>query len=148
MGRSGLVDAMDHAGGIEEGVHLLGQLLDIERDLDGLFGVAGLGAGFGRFGDAGRLIQAFAHFAKMHFQRRFEHRCIHGGVPFATTHALSCQEVERKDEQLYGSFASGRPIIDVVSQRRVAAYVTARGCGKPTDGDPQLTDPRIGGIEA
>jgi hypothetical protein len=46
----------------------------------------------------------------MHLERGFEHRRIHGGVPFATTHALSRLEVERKGEQSYGSFAPIRII--------------------------------------
>ena len=44
--RSGLAQAVDHAGRVEARGHLVDQLLDVERDLDPLLDIAGIGAGF------------------------------------------------------------------------------------------------------
>jgi hypothetical protein len=97
------------------------ELLDIKRDLDGLFDVAGFGTSLRRFGDAGRAIEAFAYFGDMDLQRCFEHVRIHGGS-FATTHALLCLEVERKDEQSYGSFAAIWIILRLINRPKWACW--------------------------
>jgi hypothetical protein len=55
---SGLTDAMDQARRIEERVHFIDELLDVERDLDSLFDIANVGADLGRLGDARRPLQA------------------------------------------------------------------------------------------
>ena len=47
----------------------------------------------------------------------FKHLRVHGGVPFATTHALLRQEVERKGEQSYGSFRALRIILGAGCKR-------------------------------
>ena len=58
--RSGLGNAIDHARGVEEGVHLVDELLDIERNLYSFLDIAGIGAGLRRPGDAGGLIEPLA----------------------------------------------------------------------------------------
>lgn len=57
MALSSFAEAIEQARGIEQCAGLIDQLLDIERDLNRLFRVAGFGAGIGRLGDAGRLLK-------------------------------------------------------------------------------------------
>lgn len=98
--RSGLVNAVHQACRVQEGVHLVKQLRDIERNLDGFADIAGLGAGAGRFRDAGGLFKPVTHLGNVGFQRGFQRRRVHGVAPFATTHALSHAEVEWKVNNL------------------------------------------------
>src|SRR5665213_161242 len=70
--RSGSIDAVHQARGVEEGVDLVDQLLDVERNLDGLFDIAAVGAGISRSSDAGGLVKPLAHFGEMRLQCCFE----------------------------------------------------------------------------
>jgi len=88
--RSGLVDAVHQARGIEQSRDLVDELFDVEHDLDRFFDIAGLGAAFGRFGDTGCLIEALAHFRKMRCERDVEQLDVHGGVSFPPAHTLCC----------------------------------------------------------
>ena len=61
-------DPIHQARGVEERVHLISQLFDVERDLDGLADIAGFRASFGCLSQTGRLIEAFSHQGKLRHQ--------------------------------------------------------------------------------
>jgi hypothetical protein len=79
----------DHAGCIEESVHLVDDLLDIERDLDSLFDIAGHCEGLRRLGDVGSPLKVSPHLREIGLGRDFDNMQLH--VPSAL-HMLAARE--------------------------------------------------------
>src|SRR5260370_42059548 len=75
--KSAFADAVDHAGCVQKGIHLIDQLFEIERDLDCLLHVAAFGAGFGGLGDAGCLFEPLPHFLEVGLERNFPRVRVH-----------------------------------------------------------------------
>lgn len=73
---------MHQTRSVQEGVHLVNQLLDIKRNLDGFADVASISASAGRFRDASSLFKPIPHFRNVGLQRLFEGLSVHGGGSF------------------------------------------------------------------
>jgi hypothetical protein len=86
---------MHHAGGVEEGVDLIDQLLHVEDNLDRLAEIAGVGASLRCTGDAGGLLQALVLSLICSLSVAFR---MSGSM--ATTHALWRAEVQWKPSNL------------------------------------------------
>jgi hypothetical protein len=102
-------------------------LLDIERDRYSLLGVAGIGAGLRRLGDARSFVETLRDLGQIGL----------GGVwtvgwrpwrsprLFATTHARNGGEVERKLSNLVAHFARSRSSSDQAVGRAERANLAA-----------------------
>ena len=85
-------------GGIQLGVDLIGELFDVVHDLNGFCDIPRLAAGLGGAADACRLSRRSCIKARCCFiNTESGMAMVHGGVLFATTHALPLAEVQRKE---------------------------------------------------
>lgn len=96
-------DPVDQTCGIEEGVDLVKDHLDVERDLDALGDIATVAAGLRRNADTASAIEAFAHVAQKGYQKSVALRCIHAAYPCQRTDARLADQVQPKGEQDYSS---------------------------------------------
>jgi hypothetical protein len=101
--RSGLAQAFDHAGCIEEGVHLIDQFLEVKRDLDAPRSVAPFSAGLGRIGDEGCPFQPLPHLLQVSFDGHFNRLRVHVRRLLAPHTRSVCGGSRAKGEQSYGS---------------------------------------------